>query len=92
MILNTFVIPVLTIASGGQTLYDLFASNDWNFAKLLGELFIPHSGEFFIILLIQQGVISVIFYALNLSDIIQFYTLPDIAVEKRKIFNDSQPW
>lgn len=53
MNLNMFVIPVLTLSGGGQTLFEFFYSNDFNIAKLLGELFIPKSGEFFIILLVQ---------------------------------------
>lgn len=53
MELNVFIIPVLTLSNGGATLYELFIQNNFNFAKILGELFIPKSGEFFIILLIQ---------------------------------------
>jgi hypothetical protein len=52
MIINLFVIPVLTLSNGGVTLYELFMSNNWNLPRLLGELFIPKSGEFFIILLV----------------------------------------
>jgi hypothetical protein len=48
-----FIIPVLTLSSGGATLYELFIASDFNLAKLLGELFIPKSGEFFILLLVQ---------------------------------------
>ena len=91
-ILNVFVIPVLTLASGGRTLYELIESSNWNLAKLLGELFIPASGEFFIIILVQQAVFSVMFYSLNLSDIIYSYFIPELAFERRKIFNDSAPW
>ena len=53
MNLNMFIIPVLTISSGGKTLYELFSVSKWNVALLLCELFIPKSGEFFVILLIQ---------------------------------------
>ena len=52
MIINLFIIPVLTLSNGGITLYQLFETNNFNFPKLLGELFIPKSGEFFIIMLI----------------------------------------
>mmetsp|Transcript_9019 Transcript_9019/g.15260 ORF Transcript_9019/g.15260 Transcript_9019/m.15260 type:complete len:95 (+) Transcript_9019:725-1009(+) len=88
MNLNMFIIPVLTLSSGGSTLYELILANDFNLAKLIGELFIPKSGEFFVILLIQQGVLSAIFYSLNLPDIIDSYFLPGLAFERRKIFND----
>lgn len=50
--LNMFIIPVLTISSGGISLYQLFMENNFNIAKLLSELFIPKSGEFFILLLV----------------------------------------
>jgi hypothetical protein len=52
MNLNMFIIPVLTLSSKGRTLYELFTTNDFSLPKLLAELFIPKSGEFFIILLI----------------------------------------
>jgi len=88
MNLNMFIIPVLTLSSGGSTLYELFMANNFNLAKLLGELFIPKSGEFFIILLVQQGVFSAIFYSLNLTDIMTSYFTPALAFERRKIYND----
>ena len=50
--LNMFIIPVLTISNNGGTIYDLIMSNNFNIAKLLGELFIPTGGEFFILLLV----------------------------------------
>lgn len=49
--LNMFVIPVLT-QSGGASIYDLITNSNFNVAKILGELFIPKSGEFFTLLLI----------------------------------------
>jgi len=52
MILNMFIIPVLTISSGKKTLYELFTVSGYNIARLLSELFIPKSAEFFIILLV----------------------------------------
>lgn len=88
MIINLFVIPVLTLSNGGVTLYELFMSNNWNLPRLLGELFIPKSGEFFIILLVQQGALSTIFYLLNIPDIMVNYFLPSLAFERRKIYND----
>ena len=90
--LNLFIIPVLTISNNGGTLYDLFMANNFNIAKLLSELFIPKSGEFFILLLVQQGVLSAVWYALNLPDIIWSYFTPALAFERRKIFNDQAPW
>ena len=90
MSLNMFFIPVLTLSSGATSLYELFSRS--NKAQLLGELFIPKSGEFFIILLVQQGAISGIFYALNISDIMWSYFLPALAFERRKIYNDQAPW
>jgi len=64
MSLNMFIIPVLTISGGNKTIYELLTSTQWSIPRILGELFIPKSGEFFIILLIEQGVFSAIFYAL----------------------------
>ena len=52
LLLNTFVIPILTIASGGKSLYEIFSETGFNVAKILGELFIPKSAEFFIYLII----------------------------------------
>jgi hypothetical protein len=92
MMFNMFIIPVLTLSSNGASLYELFTKSNFNVAQLLGELFIPKSGEFFILLLVQQGVLSAIFYSLNLSDIMWSYFMPALAFEQRKIFNDQQPW
>lgn len=49
--LNMFIIPVLT-TSGGASMYDLIINSNFNVAKILGELFIPKSGEFFALLLV----------------------------------------
>jgi len=48
-----FIIPVLTLSAGGASIFDLFMANNFNIAKILSELFIPKSGEFFILLLVQ---------------------------------------
>ena len=45
-----FVIPVLTIASEGKTIYELLVTT--SVPSLLSELFIPKAGEFFAVLLI----------------------------------------
>jgi len=50
LILNMFVIPVLTIASEGKTIYELLVTT--SVPSLLSELFIPKAGEFFAVLLI----------------------------------------
>ena len=47
-----FIIPVLTLTSGGKSIYELITTSNFNIAKLLSELFIPKSGEFFILLLV----------------------------------------
>jgi len=90
--INMFIIPVLTISNNGASIYDLFITNNFNIAKILGELFIPKSGEFFILLLVQQGVLSAIFYGLNISDIIWNHFTAALAYERRKIYNDRAPW
>lgn len=92
MSLNMFVIPVLTISGGNKTIYELLTSTNWSIPRILGELFIPKSGEFFIILLIEQGVFSFIFYALQIPEIAWSYFIPALAFERRKIYNDSAPW
>jgi hypothetical protein len=92
MSLNMFMIPVLTVSSGSQTIYDLFTESEFNLAKILGELFIPKSGEFFVILLVQQGVLSAVFTSLNISDIGGSYFIPALAFNRRQIYNDQAPW
>jgi len=72
-----FVIPVLTIASEGKTIYELLITT--SVPSLLSELFIPKAGEFFAVLLIQQGVFSVIFYSLQLPDISYTYFISELA-------------
>lgn len=89
--LNMFIIPVLT-QSGGASIWDLIINNNFNIAKILGELFIPKSGEFFALLLIQQGAISGMFYGLMIGEIAFSFGKPYYAVERRKMYNDQQPW
>lgn len=89
--LNMFVIPVLT-QSGGASIYELVINNNFNIAKILGELFIPKSGEFFSLLLIQQGAISGIYYGLMISEIVFSFLKPYYAYERRKMYNDQAPW
>ena len=93
-IFNMFIIPILTMSlvTGSGTLWEVFQSQNFNIAKILGELFLPKSGEFFILLLVQQGVCSAAFYALNCSDIFWSYMSPAFAFELRKIYNDQAPW
>lgn len=79
MILNMFVIPVLTISSGGKTIYQLIMES--NFPRLLSELFIPKAGEFFTVLLFQQGVFSVMFYALEIPDVVFSYCIVELAFQ-----------
>ena len=47
-----FFIPVLTLTNGGETVYEVIMQSNFNLVRLLSELFIPKSGEFFIILLV----------------------------------------
>jgi hypothetical protein len=89
--LNMFIIPVLT-QSGGASIYGLITNNNFDFGKILGELFIPKSGEFFALLLIQQGAISGMFYGLMIGEISGSFFKPYYAVERRKMYNDQQPW
>ena len=91
MSLNMFIIPVLT-TSGGASMYDLFINSNFNVAKILGELFIPKSGEFFALLLIQQGALSAVFYGLMVSEILFSFFKPYYAFERRKMYNDQAPW
>jgi hypothetical protein len=89
--LNMFIIPVLT-STGGMSIAELFSTNNFNVAKLLSELFIPKSGEFFALLLVQQGALSAVFYGLMISEILFSYFKPYYAFERRKMYNDQQPW
>lgn len=67
-------------------------ANNFNIAKILGELFMPKSADFFIYLLVQQGALSAVFYALNIPEIFYFYCNPFFAFESRKMYNDVAAW
>lgn len=73
-------------------MYDLIINSNFNVAKILGELFIPKSGEFFALLLVQQGALSAVFYGLMVSEIIFSFFKPYYAFERRKMYNDQAPW
>lgn len=89
--LNMFVIPALTLTNS-EPLINIIFKKQFDITKLLGDFYIANSGVFFVSILIQQAFLSSSFYLLNLSDVFFSYFSPWLALEKRKIFNDSAPW
>lgn len=89
--LNMLVIPAITLATS-QSVIDILWSRNMDWEKLLGNFYIANSGVFFVSILIQQACLSSAFYLNNGSEIFMSYLSPWLAVEKRKILNDSAPW
>lgn len=47
---------------------------------------------FFVSLMIQQACLSSAFYLLNFTDLTNSYFSPWLAYNKRKLFQDKEPW
>ena len=84
------VIPALTLTNSESLINIIF--NKQGLAQLFGDFYIANSGIFFVSILVQQACLSSAFYLLNIPDIVFAYFSPWLAMEKRKIFNDSAPW
>lgn len=89
--LNMLIIPGLTLTNSTPLINIMFMKN-FRLAEILGDFYIANSGIFFVSMLIQQAFLSTSFYLLNLQDIFFSYFSPWLALEKRKIFNDTAPW
>ena len=85
------IIPALTLTNA-EPLINIIFKKQFDITQLLGDFYIANSGIFFVSILIQQACLSSSFYLLNLSDVFFSYFSPWLAIEKRKIFNDSAPW
>jgi hypothetical protein len=85
------VIPALTLTRS-EPLINILTKREYSLTQILGDFYIANSGIFFVSILIQQSCLSSANYLLNLSDIFFAYFSPWLALEKRKIFNDSAPW
>ena len=89
--LNMLVIPAITLATS-QSFIDILWQRSLDINKILGNFYIANSGVFFVSILIQQACLSSAFYLNNGSEVLMSYLSPWLAVEKRKILNDSAPW
>mmetsp|Transcript_7320 Transcript_7320/g.6532 ORF Transcript_7320/g.6532 Transcript_7320/m.6532 type:complete len:96 (-) Transcript_7320:672-959(-) len=84
-------IPALTLTNV-EPLINIINKKEFDITQLLGDFYIANSGIFFVSILIQQAFLSTSFYLLNLSEVFFSYFSPWLALEKRKIFQDSAPW
>lgn len=85
------VIPALTLTNT-EPFINIIFNKKFDITQILGNFYIANSGIFFVSILLQQACLSSSFYLLNMPDIIFSYFSPWLALEKRKIFNDSAPW
>lgn len=86
--LNMLIIPGLTLTTS-TPLISIFFQKGFKFTEILGDFYIANSGIFFVSILIQQAFLSSGFYLMNVQDIFFSYFSPWLALEKRKIFNDT---
>eukprot|EP00352_Strombidinopsis_acuminata_P000737 CAMPEP_0176344652 /NCGR_PEP_ID=MMETSP0126-20121128/4854_1 /TAXON_ID=141414 ORGANISM="Strombidinopsis acuminatum, Strain SPMC142" /NCGR_SAMPLE_ID=MMETSP0126 /ASSEMBLY_ACC=CAM_ASM_000229 /LENGTH=257 /DNA_ID=CAMNT_0017691207 /DNA_START=1055 /DNA_END=1828 /DNA_ORIENTATION=- len=92
--LNMMVIPALTLNSPDSkySLYVLITEREFGITDLLAQFYVNNSGLFFVSLIIQQACLSSAYYLTNCSEVVFSYFSPWLALEKRKIFQDSAPW
>lgn len=85
------ILPALTLTNA-DPLITLILKKEFDITRILSDFYIANSGIFFVSLLIQQACLSSSFYLLNCSEIGLNYFSPFLALENRKIINDSDPW
>ncbi len=66
LILNMLVIPAITLATA-KSLYKIVSEKQWNFTRILGDLYTPDSGVFFVTILIQNATFTGAFYLTRLA-------------------------
>ena len=91
LILNMLIIPAITLATA-KSLYKIVAEKNWEFTRVMGDLYTPDSGVFFVTLLIQNSTITGTIYLTRIVDILGHYCSPWLTHHRRQILNDREPW
>lgn len=91
LLLNMLIIPAITLATA-KSLYKIVSEKNWEFTRVLGDLYTPDSGVFFVTILIQNGTFTGAFYLVRLADIFGTYCSPWLSHFRRQMLNDREPW
>ena len=93
LILNMLVIPGITMATKKlESLYNIMTDKNDNFAQLLSRIYLADYGYFYIILIIQSGTLSGIFYLTRLGELIANRLSTFFVFYKRYFLNIGNPW
>lgn len=92
MMLSVLIIPAFAIETS-HSLYMMIAyDNDFDIKLLWHKSYLSASGQFFLLLLLEQGVIAVFCYLLRLKEL--FFSFGNViyAHYKRLLMNDGESW
>lgn len=106
--LNMIMIPALTLSNTSieldkkmtvntqvetaNSLWQFFKMKNFNFTQILGEIYVGDNGLFFVSLVFMQAAVSFSYYLLQFQDFINAHFSPWLAVMKRQVYQDTEPW
>lgn len=87
------VIPGITMATKKlESLYNLVTDNNNSISDLLSTIYLADYGYFYVVILIQSGTLSGIFYLTRLGELIGNRLSSFFAFYKRYFLNIGNPW
>ena len=87
------VIPGITMAHKKlQSLYNLMSDSNYSIADVLSRIYLADYGYFYVVIIIQSGTLSGIFYLTRLGELIGNRMSSFFAFYKRYFLNLGNPW
>ena len=90
-IFNMLIVPGFA-ATAFSNLYELLGEGIKNTGQLFRELFSLDSGDFFVILIIQQAGVSFMIQITSIVDLFTYYLSPFITLNMRVILSGKEAW
>ena len=87
------VIPGITMATKKlESIYNLMTDKNISLTELFSKIYIADYGYFFVVMIIQSGTLSGVFYLTRLGDLISNRLSSFFAFYKRYFLNIGNPW
>lgn len=81
-----------TQVAEANSLYAFLKMKNFEITQILGMLYVGDNGIFFVTLVLMQAAVSCSYYLLQWNDIIYAYFSPWLAIMKRQVYQDTEPW
>lgn len=88
---NMLIVPGFA-ATAFSNLFELLGAGIGNISELFRELFALDSGDFFMILVIQQAGVSFFIQLTSVVDLFKFYLSPFITLNMRYLLTTKESW